>query len=36
VSLNVSAHLLEKAQDGSVTDEEFVECIRDWLPYAWG
>jgi hypothetical protein len=36
VSLTVPAELLEKAQRGPVTDEEFVSCIRDSLPYAWG
>ena len=36
MSLNVSARLLEKARNGSVSDEEFVDCVRDSLPYAWG
>ena len=36
MSLTVSAALLEKAQRGSVPDDEFVECIRTSLPYAWG
>jgi hypothetical protein len=35
VSLNVSASLLEKAQEGGVPDDEFVDCIRESLPYAW-
>ena len=36
MSLTVPAALLEKAQHGSVPDEEFVECISTSLPYAWG
>jgi hypothetical protein len=36
VSLTVPAALLEKAQHGSVPDEEFVDCIAASLPYAWG
>jgi hypothetical protein len=35
LSLNVSASLLEKAQHGAVADDEFVDCIRESLPYAW-
>ncbi|MGH3841396.1 MAG: SCO5389 family protein [Pseudonocardiaceae bacterium] len=27
--------LLEKAQRGAVSDDEFVDCIRESLPYAW-
>jgi hypothetical protein len=26
---------LEKAQRGAVSDDEFVDCIRESLPYAW-
>jgi hypothetical protein len=26
---------LEKAQHGAVSDDEFVDCIRESLPYAW-
>ena len=36
MSLTVPAALLEKAQHGSVPDEEFVDCIAGSLPYAWG
>lgn len=36
MSLNVSARLLEKARDGQVPDDEFVACVRESLPYAWG
>ena len=36
MSLNVSARLLEKAQNGPVSDDEFVDCVRESLPYAWG
>jgi hypothetical protein len=35
VSLNVPVSLLEKAQLGAVSDGEFVDCIRESLPYAW-
>jgi hypothetical protein len=35
VSLTVPATLMEKAQHGAVSDEEFVDCIRESLPYAW-
>lgn len=35
MSLNVSTALLERAEAGPVTDEEFVDCIRTSLPYAW-
>ena len=35
MSLTVPTALLEKAQQGTVSDEEFVACIRDSLPYAW-
>ena len=36
MSLNVSPALLEKAQEGAVPDDEFVACVRESLPYAWG
>lgn len=36
MSLTVPAALLEKAQRGPVPDDEFVDCIRTSLPYAWG
>ncbi len=36
MSLTVSPDLLEKAQHGPVADAEFVACIRESLPYAWG
>jgi hypothetical protein len=36
VSLTVPSDLLEKAQRGPVADEEFISCVRDSLPYAWG
>lgn len=35
MSLTVPASLLEKAQNGPVSDREFVECVRESLPYAW-
>jgi NucS shadow ORF len=35
VSLTVPVSLLEKAQCGVVSDDEFVACIRESLPYAW-
>ena len=36
MSLTVPAALLEKAKRGSVPDEEFLDCIAESLPYAWG
>ncbi|HXT42945.1 MAG TPA: SCO5389 family protein [Pseudonocardiaceae bacterium] len=35
MSLTVPVSLLEKAQHGAVSDDEFVDCIRESLPYAW-
>ena len=35
MSLNVPAALLARAESGQVTDEEFVACVRESLPYAW-
>lgn len=35
MSLKVPAELLEKAEQGPITDAEFVACIQDSLPYAW-
>ena len=35
MSLDVSAELLAAAEDGEVTDEQFAECVRTSLPYAW-
>jgi uncharacterized protein len=35
MSLSVSSALLDKAAAGPVTDDEFVDCIRTSLPYAW-
>ncbi len=35
MSLNVPVNLLQKAQHGAVSDDEFVNCIRESLPYAW-
>lgn len=35
MSLDVSPALLERAERGEATDAEFVECVRDSLPYAW-
>jgi hypothetical protein len=36
MSLNVPADLLERAERGDSTDEDFVACIKASLPYAWG
>ena len=36
MSLTVPTALLEKAHRGSVADAEFVACIAESLPYAWG
>ncbi|MBF6144768.1 SCO5389 family protein [Nocardia nova] len=35
MSLDVPATLLERAESGPVSDEEFVECVRTSLPYAY-
>jgi len=35
VSLDVPTALLERAETGEVTDTEFVDCVRQSLPYAW-
>jgi hypothetical protein len=35
MSLTVSTHLLDQAQQGNVDDDAFLDCIRDSLPYAW-
>ena len=35
VSLNVSSALLDQAAAGEVSDQQFVDCVRESLPYAW-
>ncbi len=35
MSLTVPAGLLERASHGEVDDEEFLDCVRTSLPYAW-
>jgi hypothetical protein len=35
MSLDVPLALLERAQHGEVDDAEFVDCVRQSLPYAW-
>ncbi|MGH4014135.1 MAG: SCO5389 family protein [Pseudonocardiaceae bacterium] len=35
MSLTVPPDLLSRAQQGPVSDAEFIECIRTSLPYAW-
>lgn len=35
MSLTVSPSLLQKAERGPVSDDDFVACIRESLPYAW-
>lgn len=35
MSLQVPTELLERAEHGPVDDAEFVECVRESLPYAW-
>jgi hypothetical protein len=35
MSLDVSPDLLDAAERGEVSDEQFAECVRDSLPYAW-
>jgi hypothetical protein len=36
MSLDVSPALLEQAERGEVDEQEFVDCVRTSLPYAWG
>lgn len=36
MSLTVSPVLLAQAERGAVAEEEFVACVRDSLPYAYG
>jgi hypothetical protein len=36
MSLAVPADLLERAQQGDVDDDAFLDCVRTSLPYAWG
>ncbi|HEU5332385.1 MAG TPA: SCO5389 family protein [Actinocrinis sp.] len=35
MSLDVSPELLAAAECGEVSDEQFAECVRTSLPYAW-
>ncbi|MFJ6196238.1 SCO5389 family protein [Micromonospora sp. NPDC092111] len=35
MSLDVPTALLERAETGRVDDDEFVDCVRRSLPYAW-
>lgn len=35
MSLDVSPELLERAEHGEVADADFVDCVRNSLPYAW-
>lgn len=35
MSLDVSPKLLEAAERGEVDDADFVDCVRNSLPYAW-
>ncbi|NJC68813.1 hypothetical protein HC031_03590 [Planosporangium thailandense] len=35
MSLQVPAALLDRAKAGPVSDEDFLACVRDSLPYAW-
>lgn len=35
MSLKVPADLLAQAQQGEITDEAFLQCIQQSLPYAW-
>lgn len=35
MSLDVPTALLEQAEQGDVTDAEFLDCVRTSLPYAW-
>jgi hypothetical protein len=35
MSLDVPAALLEQAQEGEIRSRDFLQCIKDSLPYAW-
>ncbi|HLS78860.1 MAG TPA: SCO5389 family protein [Nocardia sp.] len=35
MSLDVPAALLERAERGEIDDAEFVDCVKNSLPYAW-
>ena len=35
MSLDVSPELLDAAERGEVSDQQFADCVRDSLPYAW-
>ncbi len=35
MSLDVPTALLERAERGEVDDADFVDCVRNSLPYAW-
>ncbi|MQM24474.1 SCO5389 family protein [Glycomyces albidus] len=35
MSLDVSEDLLTKAEAGEVSDAEFVDCVKQSLPFAW-
>lgn len=35
MSLDVPTALLERAETGDVSDAEFLDCVRQSLPYAW-
>ncbi|HTI15345.1 MAG TPA: SCO5389 family protein [Dictyobacter sp.] len=35
MSLDVSPALLEQAQVGDIRTEDFLQCIKESLPYAW-
>ena len=35
MSLDVSPELLAAAERGEVSDQQFADCVRDSLPYAW-
>ncbi|PXY31382.1 SCO5389 family protein [Prauserella muralis] len=35
MSLTVPPELLQQAQTGEISDDDFIRCIQDSLPYAW-
>ena len=35
MSLHVPTALLERAEAGEIPDAEFIDCVRQSLPYAW-
>ena len=35
MSLSVPDHLIDQAKEAPISQEDFISCIKDSLPYAW-